>query len=247
MRKTIFTLFVALSLTGCSTLIPKRVELFQDKVRPFPEPAAYSQQLEKQLVQRLRQKTAQTVRAALVENSSNSVIVPAREAERLATSEAAKVGPPEKPSQLDSFDLATRLETAVAKLDTKVEDFKKGNDENAGKKIEGTGLVSIPYFAWIGGIALVVVIALFVGKLLLSAAAAANPGAAIGLNVVGAVGNIATKGFSQLIKGGEEFKDWVVKEIGDQGLQTKILDAFRVKQQAAQDQDVQNAVLAATK
>jgi hypothetical protein len=167
--------------------------------------------------------------------------------ERLATAEAALVGPPEKPATISSEALAVKLETAVAKLDTRIEEFKKDNNENSGKKIEGTGVFQFSYIGWVGGILAILFVLFFVGKLLLSAAAMVNPGAAVGLNVVNGIGAIASKGFSQLVKGGEEFKTWVEKEVQDTGLKEKILDGFRTAQMRAQDQDVQNVVMAVTK
>lgn len=245
--KAFAAIALAALLVGCSTLVPKKVEFFQDKVKAFPEESAYAKQLEKQLVQRLQQKSAQTVKAALLENASTNIVTPAREVERLAIAESLVVGPPEKPAFVTSAELATMLESAQAKLDSKIEKFKVANDENAGKKIEGTGWFQVSYLGWVGGILAVLFILFFVGKLLLTVAAVANPGAAVGLNVVNGLGSIATRGFSQLVKGGEEFKTWVEKEITDGALQNKILDNFRMAQQSAQDQDVQNAVLAVTK
>ncbi len=246
MRKLFSTLLV-LALTGCGTLMPKRVELFQDKVQPFPEQKEYALELQRQLVQRIQEKSNETVVAAAQEQVSTNVITPAKEVVRLANAEAAVVGPPLKPAVVPSEVLAVKVETSVAKLERKIDEFKKEVNVNAGKKIEDTGLVKVPYFYWIGGIILLVVVVFFVGKLLLSAAAVANPGAAIGLNVVNAASSLVAKGFSQLVKGGEDFKDWVSKEIQDAGLKQKILDAFKIAQMKNQDTDVQSTVQAITK
>lgn len=246
MKLAALTLIAAL-LTGCSTLVPKKVEFFQDKVHVMPVETDYSKQLEKQLVQRLQQETAKTVVAAVAEKSSTNILDPAQAAARLALAESLVVGPPETPSTLPYGALAAKLETTAAKLDTKIEEFRKANDENQGKKIEGTGWFQVSYLGWVGGILALILLLFFVGKLALTVLAAANPGAALGLNVVNGIGSLATKGFSQLVKGGEEFKDWVKKEVTDGALQQKILDNFRTAQKAAQDQDVQNAILALTK
>jgi hypothetical protein len=239
----------ALSLTGCGTLIPKRVELFQDKVKEFPEHAEYAKELQRQLVQRLQARSTQTVQAALLSNAGPNVLVPAKEVQELARAEAAFVGPPEKRASetTSSGLLARKLETSVARFNQDIEDFRVNNNENAGKKIEGTGLIRVPYLLWIGGIAALLFVAYFVGKIMLSIAAVAHPGAALGLNVVNAASGVVTKGFSQLVKGGENFKDWIADEIQDVGLRQKILDAFRVKHEQAQDDEVQNTVRAITK
>lgn len=245
--RRIFAALMVLALTGCGTLMPKRVELFQDKVQPFPEQKEYAFELQRQLVQRIQQKSNDTVVAAVAEQASTNVVAPAKEVARMADAQAIFVGPPAKPATVQSEVLAVKVETAVAKLDRKIDEFKKESNANAGKKIEDTGLVRVPYFYWIGGVILVVAIIFFVGKLLLSAAAVANPGAAIGLNVVNAASSLVAKGFSQLVKGGEDFKDWVSKEVQDTGLKQKILDAFKTAQMKNQDTDVQSTVQAITK
>lgn len=246
MRALIASLLI-LGLAGCGTLIPKKVELFQDKVKQYPEYSEYARQLEKQLAQRLQQKTAQTVEAALETQASTNVVVPAREAERLAIANAVVVGPPEKPATIPSEALAVKVESTAGKLDSKIDDFKKGNNENEGKKIEGTGIFQVPYFAWVGGIMALVALLYFAGKIALNVAAMVNPGAAVGLGVVNGLGAIAGKGFAQVIKGGENFKKWVTAEIKDADIQKKVLDAFRVEQERAQDSDVKNAVVSVTR
>jgi hypothetical protein len=245
--RALLAVLLAVGLTGCGTLVPKKVEFFQDKVKQYPEYSDYSRQLEKQLAQRLQQKTAQTVEAALETKASTNVVIPAKEAERLAIANAVVVGPPEKPATIPSEALAVKVESTVGKLDSKVDDFKKGNNENEGKKIEGTGFFQVSYFAWVGGILAVIALVYFAGKIALNAAAMVNPGAAVGLNVVNGLGAVAGKGFSQLIKGGENFKKWVTTEVKDADIQKKVLDAFRAAQERAQDSDVQNAVIAVTK
>jgi len=246
MNKLFATLMVV-ALTGCGTLMPKRVELFQDKVQKFPEHSAYAQELERQLIQRLHQRSNETVEAALAEQASTNVVAPAREVQRLAMAEAALVGPPLKPSKEPSVKLAGDVEKTVAKLNRDVEEFKQDNNANAGKKIEDTGLVKVPYFYWLGGILLLGAVIFFVGKILLTAAAVANPGAAIGLNVVNAASAVVSKGFSQLVKGGEDFKDWVSQEIEDHDLKQKILNAFQSAHRKVQDSDVQNTIQSITK
>ena len=128
-----------------------------------------------------------------------------------------------------------------------MEKFDKANDAVEGKKIEGTGLVRVPYLLWIGGFLVGLVVLFFVGKLALTAFAVTNPGASVGLNVVNAAESVLVKGFSQVVQGGENFKSWVESEITDSGLKTKILAAFQSEQQKAQDQSVQNTVAAITK
>ena len=248
MRRAL-AIFAALLLAGCGSLVPKKVEFFQDKVRQFPEQSEKLLELERQAIYRAVEKNAQTVLAAVAEGASTNVVRPAQEAQVLTEAVAVVVGPPESPASayVSSENLAVKLESQVAKFNGKVDDFKKTSNENVGKKIEGTGLIQVSYFYWVGGIAGVLLLVFIAVKIALSVLAMANPGAAIGLNVVNAAQSVVTKGFSQLVKGGEEFKGWVDKEVQDAGLKQKILDAFRTSHVQSQDHDVQNVVSALTK
>jgi len=247
MKTPLIAIFLALAVAGCGTLIPKKVEFFQDKVKAFPEQSAKLRELEREAVYQSHEKATETVVAALKEQVTTNVLAPAQDTMKLTEAALVAAGPPEKIPTLLPVELAQKVENAVGDYNQTVAKFAKQDDKNAGKKIEGTGLIQVSYFAWIGGIALVIIIALFVGKLLLTGAAVANPGAAIGLNVVNAAQSVLTSGFSQLVKGGEEFKDWVTKEVSDSGLQKKILDAFQTSHMKNQDQQVQNVVAAMTK
>lgn len=247
MKRFFLAAALAFALTGCGTLIPKRVEFFQDKVHAFPESSAKQDELQRQAAQRANETAKATLEAALAYQAPASIYSSARETELLTGAVSASVGPPLSPSGEPSSELATELRSAIARLNRKIEDFKADNNENAGKKIEGTGLVSVPYFAWIGGIALVAFIGFHVLKLALSAAAVANPGAAVGLGVVNAGAHVVSKGFGQLVQGGETFKEWVEKEIGDSGVKEKILAAFQHAHTTSQDQDVQQVVQQITK
>jgi hypothetical protein len=166
---------------------------------------------------------------------------------KLTQSALVAAGPPEKIPVITSDELADKVTTAVGAYNQKVDKFAKQDDKNAGKKIEGTGLIQVPYVLWADGAVVLVVVIYFVGKTVLTGAAVANPGAAVGLNVVNAAQSVLAAGFSQVVKGGEDFKAWVTKEVSDSGLQAKILDAFQSSHMKAQDQQVQNVVAAMTK
>jgi hypothetical protein len=249
MKRFLFVAALAAALAGCSSVVPKKVEFFQDKVQKFPEQSSTLRELEREAVSRAQEKTEAAIVAAVAENASTNVVAPAKEAQVLISAVATVIGPPKTPAPVteSSEKLATKLETSVAKFSEKVESFKQANNENAGKKIEGTGLFQIGYIYWVGGIILGVIVLFIVGKLVLTAAAVANPGAAIGLNAVNVAESVAAKGFSQLVKGGEDFKAWVQKEITDSGLKAKILSSFQGAQMKSQDSDVQNVVQALTK
>lgn len=244
--KKLLLIFGLAFLAGCGTLMPKKVELFQDKVKAFPEPSPALREVQREVLHRAMETSEKTVRAAIAEGASTNVVKPAVETEQLVEAVSFSLGPPESPSTLSSESLVTKLESKVAKHNVAVEKFKEQNSENEGKKIEGTGLVQVSYFAWIGGILLAVLVLFFLAKILLSGLAMANPVASLGLIGVNATQNTVVRGLVQIARGGEKFKDWVVSEIKDSDLKQKILDAFQSAQVRSQDQDVQNTVKALT-
>lgn len=239
-------LTVALLLTGCG-LIPKPVEFGQDKVEKMPVAKASEREIQRQTVDRLAEATEDTLRAAIEERTSANVLVPASDSAVLARAVKTSIGPPLKPASenLTNEELARRLETAVAKLTTRVEEFRSNNDQNAGKKIEGTGFLQIPYFVWL----LIVAAAGFVGLLVLSVLwtvlkmySASNPPVALGLKAVQMGGKATASLVSQLVKGGEQFKEMLDKTIQDPTLKEKVLETFRTAQMTAQSPDNQEIV-----
>jgi hypothetical protein len=241
MRLVAFLLSLFL-LTGCSTLFPKRVELFQEKVQKFPEATPAQQEVQRQAASMAEKKAQETVVEALKVNAPTNVVEPAKETLALTAAVADSLGPPARESHKEAEVLAAELRATIAKLNAKIDAFEKKNDENTGKKIEGTGLVSVPYFLWLGGIVGLVLIVWFVLKAFLTVAAAANPAASVGLGALNIASGLAAKGFSQVVKGGENFKGWVESEVKDSDLKTKILDAFVAAHKQAQDEDVKNVV-----
>jgi hypothetical protein len=231
-----------LGLTGCG-ILPKRVEFFQDKVQRFPVPASKQIELQREVARKANDKAAETLHQAIKENSSPTLLVPAAETEKLTAAVAESVGAPAKsPAKLETDALITDLRAQMAKLDNKVTEFVKDNNENAGKKIEGTGLVQVPYFAWTGGILVFLLVGWYILRTVAGAAALANPGAAVGVGAMNVAGSVVSKAFQQVVKGGEEFKDWVGKEINDPALKQKVLDAFTAAHKETQDQDVKSLV-----
>lgn len=247
-------ILTAALLTGCGTLIPKKVEFFQDKVQKYPELTTAQKEVEKQAALRAKEAAAQTLVAAVAESASTNVVTSATDAAVLTDAVSVAVGAPVKPSKEPAKYLAEQVYTGVAKHDRKVEVFKQDNNENTGKKIEGTGLLQIPYFVYVGVIALVLFIGWHIAVVVLKglqAAGVANPaigaGATLGLGAMNVASATLHKGFVQIVKGGEEFKAWVKQQEFAPEVEQSILDAFRSHQQAAQDQDVKEVVKAVTK
>lgn len=243
MRKIILSLLITLSLLspGCS-LIPKKVELGQSKVHRFPELTNSQKELQKEAAQLAKEKAAETLLAATAENTSTNVITPAREAAALTDAVAESVGPPAKRSNADSQALADEVRASVAKLDRKIDSFKVDNDKLAGKKVEGTGIIQVPYFLWAGGFLVVIFVGWHLAKTALTVASAGNPGALVGVGAMNVAGSVVSRGFQQLVHGGEGFLTWVKNEIPDSALQQKITDAFITRHKVAQDSDIKQLV-----
>jgi hypothetical protein len=138
--------------------------------------------------------------------------------------------------------LADEVRKSLATHSKKVDSYVENNDENAGKKIEGTGIVQVPYFIWLGGVLVFVFVGWHLAKMALSAASAANPGAALGVGAMNVAGNTVSKGIVQIVQGGKRFVNWAEAEIEDPALRKKVVDAFTSSHKTAQDADVKAIV-----
>ena len=248
MKKLVPLILLAMAFNGCS-LIPHKVEFFQDKVKKVPELTSSQREVEKRAALAAKFKAAETLTAAIGESASTNVILPATDAAKLTDVVSEMVGPPARPSTASTDKLVQEVRAALAKQDSKLESFKRENNENAGKKIEGTGLLQIPYFVYVGLIALVILVAWHLLHTVLTGlqvAGVANPAlgvaGGVGSALMGGVESVFSKGFSQVVKGGEKFKSWVGAEVEDPALRKKILDAFASAHKEAQDETVQTAV-----
>ncbi len=249
MKRLLLAITLALTLTGCSSLIPKRVELGQDKVEKMPVAKASEREIQRQVAQRLAQKADETFRAAISVEAPNIVAVPAAESAVLAKANSTSLGPPLKSANplMTSTDLAAKLDTAVAKLTARIDDFREDNDKNAGHKIEGTGFLQIPYVVWLGG-AVVLFVILFVvagvGWSFLKMYSLSNPPVALGLKAVQTGGALATKAVSQLIAGGKEFEKQLATKVSGVSDEAKeqIIELFRASHKQESDKDVRAVV-----
>ena len=226
-------------LSGCS-LIPKSVEFGQDKVKKFPAHPAAQLEAERQAVKLAAEKARQAELEATLDGSAAAV--PAGDAAELSEAVGRSIGPPASPWTAEISALARKLDAQTAKYNALLLKFKSGNDENAGKKIEGTGFLQIPYFVYLGGVLAVGWIVWMVLKTVSNAAAAANPGVAVGLKVAQVGGKVLSRGFSQMLKGGQAFKERVEQEFDDSETKEKILGLFRTAHQTNQDSDVQTLI-----
>lgn len=234
-------------LTGCSSLIPKRVELGQDKVEKMPVAKSSERETQRQTAQRAALRADETLRAAILEDSSPAVVTPAAETTVLAGAVSRSLGPPTKPSTDSTDILARKLDTAIAKLNARVDDFRYDNDKNFGKAIEGTGFLQIPYVVWLGGafvLVFIIVIVVGIGWTALKAYSFSNPPVALGLKAVQTGGALAAKAVGQLVGGGEKFKGWLKTELPHVSDEVKkqVEELFISAHKESSDETVRNVV-----
>lgn len=242
MKKFLLLIFLILVVGGCSTFFPKRVEFGQDKVQKFPESNAKRKEAERQAVALAAQKAREAERIAAEDQSAAEV--PAGEAAELSEAVGRSLGPPSKPWSGEVAALTAKVDKLTADYNSLLEKFRKQNDENVGKKIEDTGFLKIPYFAWVGGAALVVFVLLTLAKVFLSTLSMANPGVAVGLNVAKMGAKGLSNAFSEVIKGGEAFKKRITK---DQYSKDEILELFKQSHQIEHSADTQRVIQGLTK
>ncbi len=246
MKRFLAALMAAALLSGCS-LIPKPVELFQDKVKTVPEKRQADKEIQRQVAQRAEEKARETYGAALTTFADPTVVLPAAETVLLTDAVSESVGPPVHPASPNKAteDLVRELRTSIAKLEQRLDAFKADNNENAGKKIEGTGLFQIPYFVWLGGFLVLGFIGFIVLAVLwtaLKAFAMTNPPVQLGVQAAQLGAGFLKRTLSEVVAGGEKFKEKIVSEVEDPELQEKIKTLFRTEHEKAQSDDAKNLI-----
>jgi hypothetical protein len=232
-----------LALVGGCGLIPKRVEFGQDKVERVPVKTAKRLEAERQAVKLAGEKAREAQRIA--EKDGSTAAVPAGQAASLSESVSVSLGPPKQAWPGEVEILVARLERMTAEHNEALRKFAEANDKNAGKKIEGTGWLSIPYFVYAGGFVLALLAAGVLLKLGLSLLATMNPGVAVGMKVAKVGGRAVSSAFSEVLEGGEAFKQWVEKNMADKS--GEVLDAFRSFQERRQSPQTQTLIKELTK
>lgn len=239
-RALVIIALVSSLFTGCSSLFPKKVEFFQDKVERFPVAKGSEREIQRQAAQQAAEKAEQTLNAALTEGSTPAVVEPAKDTAKLTDSVSRSLGPPVSPSTDPSAVLSRKLDHAIAKLNQRLDDFKADNDKNVGHKIEDTGLLKVPYFAWLGIVGAAIFVVYLVLKTVVNVAAAGNPAVSLGLNAVQLGGRGAAALAKEVIKGGEVFRKRLAEEMPE--VQAKVEQLFVDSQRQAQSPSNQDAV-----
>jgi len=230
----------AVLFTGCSSLIPKQVEFFQDKVEQYPTAKRAEREIQRQAAQRAAEKADETMVAAIKEGSSPTVVEPAKETTKLTDAVSRSLGPPAYPSSDPSDVLSRKLDHAIAKLNQRLDEFKADNDKNVGHKIEDTGLFKVPYFAWLALVGAGLFVVYFVLKTLVHVAAAGNPAVGLGLHAVQLGGRGVAALAKEVIHGGEIFKEKIAAEMPE--VAERIEKIFQSAHREAQSPATQEAV-----
>ncbi len=229
---------LAICIVGCSVLKPKPVELFQRRVPEIPARTATEDEHLRQAARAAKEYARQTVVTAIETQAAPEVINSATKTEVLTDAVAEAVGPPQTPSTREAEDLARLVLSDLARLERRYERFEQKLEQIEGKKVEGTGLVQLPYLTFVG----LLLVLLIVVWGVLKAIALANPTIGVGVKAIQVGGSVIRRAFQQIIEGGEIFKQKIKQSpLAEQDKQY-ILNLFRTEQQKVQDRDVQEIV-----
>lgn len=238
MKKLLALLPLVLALTGCS-LLPKKTEFFQRKVKAFPEVSDSAKETQRKAAAYVAQKTEETKVLAVDTKASTNVVNSAQDAAQVAQALSGSLGPPASPWTKPAPALAQKLDSQHADYNEDLRDYAKHVDKDTGKKIEGTGLVRIGYFTmW--GIGLGIVFLLFAA---LKIYGMINPVVGAGTAIAQRVGGaLIGRGFHEVVQGGEAFKDFVANSELTQEVKAKVLDLFTRAHKENQSRDIQALV-----
>jgi hypothetical protein len=230
-------LIVGLLLTSGCGLMPRNVEYFQRKVEAVPAKPDAMVEVEKQGA-RLTADLVEAARiAAWAEAASTNVINPLSDAQLVSRAVSGSMGQPASRWQGEPEVLADKIDARSARLDAKVEDYRDAVQRDVGKKIEGTGLLKIPYFlnaALVVGIPLVL---FWMAKIALNIW---NPAVGGVLGKVQRIGaDTVRRGFGQVVLGVESFKAKLDELDLDDKAKAAIKGLLREKLVDNQDFDVQ--------
>lgn len=239
-------LLLLVFITGCGTLIPKKVEFFQDKVKAVPVVTEAAKEHQRQAAQFEAKKVEEAKLAAVAIGAPDEVTKPLTDASTVADALTDVLGPADDPWWLSTTapekvapKYAAELKHDQAKLNERVADYAKDVQKDVGKKIEGTGLVQVGYFTYIGIIIGLVLLAYFALKIYGSI----NPAVGLGVNTAGSIASsVLSKGFSELVAGGEQFKDYVENSPLTAEVKNYVIDLFTRAHTSNQSADVQTVV-----
>ena len=149
------------------------------------------------------------------------------------------LGPPKKPYPGTPAGLEARLEKAIAGYQGDIEKFRKKNDKNAGKAIEGTGIFQIGYFSYVG------LLFLFVGICWIGIRiyGLVNPLVGFGSGAVQRMGaGLVRKGFGEVVDSFSSLEHKLSAEFSDPRIHKKLISLVRQSQRESQSRDTQEVI-----
>jgi hypothetical protein len=229
-------------ITGCG-IMPKKVEFGQDKVERVPDKSTKRKELERQAVAIIEEKVKEAQLAAVLEHASTNIVEPLHEAGRVSEALGDSMGPPIKPFTGEPEKLAINLEKAVAKDNVKLDKYREDVRKNEGKKIEGTGWFQMNYFLYMGLVIGSLCFLVIVIRIAWSIFINSYPGVGVGMNILKLPGKAAAKGLSEVLEGGEYYKNLVKAENDlEERVKEKVLALFRRAQIEKQSRDTQSVI-----
>lgn len=233
---------LALGLTGCGTLMPKPVEFGQDKVEKFPVFKPQEREVQRQVARKVDEAAQEVVEEAIRQKLPTNIVEKVKRVAKMADALKTSVGPPINKPGADPERMADALISKAGEYVVRVQDFAVENDDNAGKKIEGTGLIKVPYFVYIFGLAFVGIFALTAYKIAAPILKGLNPAVGVGLNTVEMGGRAMSRSLSQLVKGGKGFLKSIQSEVADPAVRQQVEKIFKSAHKEAQDETTRKAV-----
>ena len=239
-------------LSGCSILNPK-VEFGQKEVPPFPEKKERAEEALRDAAWEADRLTDIALNQAVAANRPSEEVRPLADASLLMGSVSRSVGSPRSvpnEEKTQAKDLAEKVIEYDADYDASLRKFEKKIEPLAGKDVEGTGVVQTTQWTLLIGGAFFLFFLSFVYKVLNSVMNVANPAVGGPMGLAGGmvkfgVGRLQSA-FTQVLRGGERFKNRVSKEIDKQQFDKRTADAilnlFREEHERSQDEATQEAI-----
>ena len=226
---------LAIAVTGCR-LMPKPVEFFQDEVAEPPAVSHKAEEPVRQAAKLAHDKAGEVVMAAKASGSPEEVVAPAVEVEALTGAVSTHLGPPKRDYAGEVAALVAEVQRLTAKIDAQQAAFNAAMLDLAGKKIEGTGAIQMPYLVYL----MVVGAAIAVLWTILKIIATVNAPVRVGTAVVEGGARVGMRAAAQLIKGGQEFRARLSERFPD--VADDIIEIFKDSHRVSQDTDVQTLV-----
>lgn len=232
----------SLFLVGC---LPNK-EFGRKSVPKLPEKVTPRfQETQKEGLTYVKYKLDDVWTYSLTNDVSTNLAADIYATKRVVDALCLQVGPPRYEFKGNFTNLIRNIVGTVSEYDRQMDTFERKLEPLEGKKVEGSGWLSISYWTYYLIMAVVLVVLYITIKILLTIFA---PEVAVGLNSAGRMtSGMLSKAFSQLVAGGEAFKENLDKITDNRELQEKIKHTFRTSQMAEQDKQVQNIVRTLTK